>query len=66
MDTLLEAWYVFRLTIAQYSELQYVLMLIPFVLFLELPLYLVNWLGVLRYLYRKRTIFHGLLFILRA
>lgn len=55
MDTLLEAWYVFRLTIAQYSELQYVLMLIPFVLFLELPLYLVNWLGVLRYLYRKKN-----------
>ena len=55
MAGLLEAWYVFRLTIAQYSELQYVLMLIPFVLFLELPLYLVNWLGVLRYLYRKKN-----------
>ena len=49
MDSVIQNWFVFRIAVAQYDELQYVLMIIPFVLFLELPLYFVNWLGVLRY-----------------
>jgi len=55
MDSVIQNWFVFRIAVAQYDELQYVLMIIPFVLFLELPLYFVNWLGVLRYYYQKKV-----------
>lgn len=53
MESVIQNWFVFRIAVAQYDELQYVLMIIPFVLFLELPLYFVNWLGVLRHYYQK-------------
>jgi len=55
MEDLLQGWFAFRIATAQYDELQYVLMIIPFVLFLELPLYFVNWLGVLHHYYRKKV-----------
>ncbi|UJP05068.1 MAG: glycosyltransferase [Nitrosomonas sp.] len=50
MESLIQAWYVFRITVAHYPDVQYVLMLIPFVLFFELPLYFINWAGVFRHL----------------
>lgn len=56
MESVIQNWFVFRIAVAQYDELQYVLMIIPFVLFLELPLYFVNWLGVLRHYYQKKPI----------
>ena len=50
MESLLQAWQVFYSTLLTYQNVQYVLMLIPFVLFLELPLYFINWMGVFRHL----------------
>lgn len=50
MENLIQAWYVLLVTVAHQQDVHYVLMLIPFVLFLELPLYFINWMGVFRYL----------------
>lgn len=50
MENLIQAWYIFRIAFSHHQDVQYVLMLIPFVLFFELPLYFVNWMGVLRHL----------------
>lgn len=50
MEPLVQAWYVFRISFSHYQDVQYVLMLIPFVLFFELPLYFINWMGVIRHL----------------
>lgn len=50
MDNLIQIWHVFYSTLLTYQNIQYLLMLIPFVLFFELPLYFVNWMGVFRHL----------------
>ncbi|MGZ0018490.1 glycosyltransferase family 2 protein [Nitrosomonas sp. wSCUT-2] len=53
MESLIQAWYVFRVTFTHYPDVQYVLMLIPFVLFFELPLYFINWMGVFRFVIKE-------------
>lgn len=53
MESLDRAWFIFQIIISRYQDLQYVFMLIPFVLFFELPLYFVNWMSVFRYLIKN-------------
>ncbi len=50
METLIQTWQVFIITFQGSSVVSYVLMFIPFVLLLELPLYLICWLGVFRHI----------------
>ncbi len=53
LDTLIQSWQISLITFSQGKSLiAYILMFIPFVLFLELPLYLVSWLGIFRHIIR--------------
>lgn len=53
MESLHQTWSFFLVATSRYQDLHYVFMLIPFVLFFELPLYFLNWMSVFRYLFRK-------------
>jgi len=51
MDTLIQAWHIFLLFVYQGGSSMLLLStFVPFVLFLELPLYFVGWLGVFRHI----------------
>lgn len=53
MESLNQAWYLFQATLSRYQDFQYAFMLIPFVLFFELPLYFLNWMSAFRYLIKN-------------
>ncbi len=53
MESLYQTWAFFLIATSRYQDLQYIFMLIPFVLFFELPLYFLNWISVFRYLFKK-------------
>ncbi|OQW85197.1 MAG: N-acetylglucosaminyltransferase [Proteobacteria bacterium ST_bin16] len=53
MESLNQAWSFFLIATSRFQDIEYVFMLIPFVLFFELPLYFVNWMSVFRYLFKK-------------
>ena len=51
MDTLIQAWHIFLLFLDQSSGSMLLLStFVPFVVFLELPLYFIGWLGVFRHI----------------
>jgi poly-beta-1,6-N-acetyl-D-glucosamine synthase len=54
LDTLAQGWVVF-LTLVGGSSRQLILKFAPFVLLLEMPLYVITWLGVTHYLWRRHT-----------
>tara|TARA_R110002073_G_scaffold255755_1_gene418352 strand:- start:457 stop:1782 length:1326 start_codon:yes stop_codon:yes gene_type:complete len=54
MQILEQTWQVFLITFSQgKSSVSYILVLVPFVLFLELPLYFVSWMGVFRHIIKE-------------
>ncbi|MBS0586375.1 MAG: glycosyltransferase family 2 protein [Proteobacteria bacterium] len=53
MESLHQTWSLFLIATSRYQDAEYAFMLIPFVLFFELPLYFVNWMSVFRYLFKK-------------
>lgn len=54
MNTLDQIWQIFTILFLQSRDaITYVLVLVPFVLFLELPLYLSCWMGVFQYIIKK-------------
>lgn len=54
MQLLTETWQIILITLFQGDRLMsYVMMFIPFVLFLELPLYLICWLGIFRHIIKQ-------------
>ena len=54
LDTLAQGWIVF-LTLVGGSTQQLVFKFAPFVLLLEMPLYVITWVGVMHYLWRRHT-----------
>ena len=54
MNILEQTWQIFIILFLQGREgISYVLVLVPFVLFLELPLYIACWMGIFRHVIRK-------------
>ena len=54
MQVLTDTWQIILITLLQGDRLMsYVMMFIPFVLFLELPLYIVCWLGIFRHIIKE-------------
>ncbi len=49
MQTLIQTWQVFLITFQSNDLVVYIMMFIPFVLILELPLYLICWFGISRH-----------------
>lgn len=49
MQTLIQTWQVFLITFQSNDLVVYIMMFIPFVLILELPLYLICWFGIARH-----------------